>query len=479
MKHSLQLEMNFTDSEENRFQENLNRGNFVMLIEVNAPTREFELKVGHERLRELEFEVLKIKDIPTGIAFIDNNNSADTWHVADFAAGLVERQRDQNLIYLSGRNRTLPEMIESARLCEINGFLNIVPVSGDHVIGENCKATAKRTFTESVNLLHHLQSSKSTVLLPGAVVNPFQYIPDNLYGQLFKMVKKLNFGANFLVTHLGWDMLKLQELRWYLNCRNLYYPTIARLMLLTPESSEKIIQGKIPGVHISRGFRQLLESELRYSYNQFEAAQWRRLQLQAAGCRLMGYSGIQVAGLDSPAKINTTAIKISRALNEFTDFAIWKKEYFEYLAKTEMAPVPYCFYLFEDIAGNKLLPPTHVTTLAELPACHRGEKFNYRLKKFLFPHANKQHAREHFISKKIFVGCRECSSCRLPLTQYICPETCPKGLANGPCGGARPDGKCEVGDFECIHNTIMRLAAWHNNYDQLENDYIAPAIKKS
>jgi methylenetetrahydrofolate reductase (NADH) len=478
MEHGLQLEMNFSDMSGNRLQENLNRGDFVMLTEISSPGRDLELSVGHSRLRELEFAISKIDTMPAGIAFIDKGNSVDTWHVADFAAGLVEQQRDNHIIYLSGKNSDMANMIESANLCEVNGFRNLVPVSGDHVIGENSKATAKRSFTESVHLLQYLRRHKNHNIWPGAVVNPFQYIPDNLYGQLFKMVKKLNLGANFLVTDFGWDMLKFQELRWYLNSRNLYYPTIARLMLLTPESVDKIIRDAIPGVHISHGFRQLLESELRYSYNQFEAAQWRRLQIQAAGCRLMGYSGIQIAGLDSPAKINTAAIKISRALDEFADFAAWQQEYFNYLAKTEMAPFPHCFYLFENMTGTELHPAAHITTLAELPKCHRREKLNYKLKKFLFPHAHKQNASEHFISKKIFAGCRECSFCRLPMTQYICPETCPKGLANGPCGGAKPDGQCEVGDFECIHNTIMRLASWNQELDCLENDYIEPALKK-
>ena len=41
---------------------------------------------------------------------------------------------------------------------------------------------------------------------------------------------------------------------------------------------------------------------------------------------------------------------------------------------------------------------------------------------------------EH-LSKHAVVGCESCGQCRLGETLYICPETCPKGLANGPCGG--------------------------------------------
>jgi len=42
-------------------------------------------------------------------------------------------------------------------------------------------------------------------------------------------------------------------------------------------------------------------------------------------------------------------------------------------------------------------------------------------------------------------------------TLYICPETCPKGLANGPCGGTSLD-RCEFGDRECVHSAKYRLA---------------------
>ena len=41
-------------------------------------------------------------------------------------------------------------------------------------------------------------------------------------------------------------------------------------------------------------------------------------------------------------------------------------------------------------------------------------------------------------------GCRMCAQCALPTTAYACPQSCPKQLRNGPCGGAMPDGGCEV-----------------------------------
>lgn len=41
-------------------------------------------------------------------------------------------------------------------------------------------------------------------------------------------------------------------------------------------------------------------------------------------------------------------------------------------------------------------------------------------------------------------ACSMCGECTLFLTGGYCPNTlCPKGLQNGPCGGAK-DGKCEI-----------------------------------
>jgi hypothetical protein len=52
-------------------------------------------------------------------------------------------------------------------------------------------------------------------------------------------------------------------------------------------------------------------------------------------------------------------------------------------------------------------------------------------------------AAEERVKADLF-GCRMCGQCTLPVTGYACPMSCPKELRNGPCGGVRLDGGCEV-----------------------------------
>ena len=55
------------------------------------------------------------------------------------------------------------------------------------------------------------------------------------------------------------------------------------------------------------------------------------------------------------------------------------------------------------------------------------------------------------VSKEAIFGCRMCGQCILRLTGMTCPMTCPKFLRNGPCGGVRSGGYCEVyPDRRCI-----------------------------
>ena len=46
-------------------------------------------------------------------------------------------------------------------------------------------------------------------------------------------------------------------------------------------------------------------------------------------------------------------------------------------------------------------------------------------------------------------GCQACGNCVLGHMEYVCPQTCPKQMRNGPCGGTHL-GRCEVVDQPCI-----------------------------
>ena len=48
------------------------------------------------------------------------------------------------------------------------------------------------------------------------------------------------------------------------------------------------------------------------------------------------------------------------------------------------------------------------------------------------------------LTKGPIFDCRMCGQCVLHSTGMTCPMTCPKNLRNGPCGGVRIDGNCEV-----------------------------------
>ena len=53
--------------------------------------------------------------------------------------------------------------------------------------------------------------------------------------------------------------------------------------------------------------------------------------------------------------------------------------------------------------------------------------------------------------KGLLFDCRMCGQCVLSSTGMSCPMNCPKSLRNGPCGGVRADGSCEVKpDMPCV-----------------------------
>lgn len=468
----IQLELNF-DSTRNRFKEWLDAGRFFILIEVDGPAPDQSVKAALRRASELEYAVYESDQDTAGLALSVPTGPNACGRLIDFAAGLWKDRRDKSLLSLSGRDVTLDRLVETALLAKNAGYPNLVPVSGDGIPGDRAAARGKRRigFTESVHVLHHLQQLKEAEIFPGCVVNPFKYVETGSLAQYHKLIKKINFGANYAITQFGWDARKSQELRWYLDQRSLPLPTIARLTLLTPETLSEINDGKWPGVQIPPDLRAILEKESRFSRGQFESAQWRRLQLQIAGAYHLGYSGAQIAGLASPRRARVLFRHVREAMEEFKTFEDWRDEYVEHVGRIDLAPYPQRFLLYEDLLTKAHCEERPVFQPMNIPPLTRWESLRLRLLKKLFRDADQRVASEGYISKKMLVGCRGCRQCRLPGTHYLCPELCPKGLSNGPCGGAKLDGTCELRDEPCLHERRFRLAYWLNDLEPLERDY--------
>ena len=81
--------------------------------------------------------------------------------------------------------------------------------------------------------------------------------------------------------------------------------------------------------------------------------------------------------------------------------------------------------------------------------------------------------RAEFAFKSPVYGCQACGNCVLPDMQYVCPQTCPKQLRNGPCGGTS-DGQCEViPEKPCIWVGVYERAKAAGELDSLKV-YVPP-----
>ena len=81
-----------------------------------------------------------------------------------------------------------------------------------------------------------------------------------------------------------------------------------------------------------------------------------------------------------------------------------------------------------------------------------------------------------FVEKRVkgfMFDCRMCGQCVLSSTGMSCPMNCPKQLRNGPCGGVRANGNCEVEpDMPCVW-----VKAWEGSRNMAHGDNIL-AVQK-
>lgn len=71
------------------------------------------------------------------------------------------------------------------------------------------------------------------------------------------------------------------------------------------------------------------------------------------------------------------------------------------------------------------------------------------------------------LTKGWLLDSQNCGQCIVGFTGLSCPMNCPKEMRNGPCGGVRADGRCEIRpDMTCVW-----VLAWEGNKVLREDSY--------
>lgn len=329
--------------------------------------------------------------------------------------------------------------------------------------------------------------NKPTHFFAGCVVSPFKRTEAEVMTQYYKLEKKIKAGhAKFVVTQLGYDMRKFQELLMYMKERHLDVPVIGNIFVLTFGLAKMIYHNDFPGCVMTEKMYREMEALRDNSSDKGRLSNLDRAAKMYAIMKGLGFAGVHIGG---------------QCLNaERLDYILTKgEEYFghwqDFLSEFDYPLENGFYYYMKDDATGLNLPQKaeHGDAKKYRPASplyhlsNLVHKVAFVPQKGLFPlirrsymKLDQKNAKDRFhgpehIAKMLLYDCKDCGDCVLPNIAFLCPMSrCPKTQRNGPCGGSR-DGWCEVhyGKRKCIYvRAYERLKKSHREHEL--KDVIVP-----
>lgn len=148
----------------------------------------------------------------------------------------------------------------------------------------------------TLQLIETMNHSQDTAdFFAGAVVSPFKKTEGEVMSQYYKLKKKIASGAKFVISQLGYDARKWDELRRYMN---LYHPTtplIGNVYVLSTPAAKLMNQNRIPGCVVTDQLvNTLKEDDTRYTTKK-EGYLLRAAKLYAL-LKGLQYDGVTIGG---------------------------------------------------------------------------------------------------------------------------------------------------------------------------------------
>jgi methylenetetrahydrofolate reductase (NADPH) len=368
------------------------------------------------------------------------------------------------------------------------GLHNVFALTGDYPTArpgsaEPPAAVFDLDSVQLVRLIDELRRSGAPFHIAVAV-SPFKWTEADCVYQYLKLEKKLAAGADCAITQVGWDARKFAELKRWLDERGLPVPLLGNVYVLGPRAAERMAGGQPPGCWVSPALLERVRAESRAPDGGLRA-RLERAARTVAVLRGLGYAGAYIGGTHDAEQVQwivrraetlapqweTCAAELDFGRDGFYayDDVPWGPEAPRAGKPTqpaEPAPAPRSAFIPRALdALGGLVPVTRDT------AIRRGL---VRLARVVDrrPTAAKLLERVEMAVKQPAFGCQACGNCVLGHLEYVCPQTCPKQLRNGPCGGTDM-GRCEVVDQPCIWNQVYERAAGAGRVDDLRV-YVPP-----
>ncbi len=305
-------------------------------------------------------------------------------------------------------------------------------------------------------------------------VSPFKYVEADCVYQYLKLEKKIAAGADCAITQVGWDSRKFRELMRYLRERGLTIPVLGNVYVLGPRAAEKMARGEPPGCWVSPALLERVRAESA-APDKGLRARLERAARTVAVLRGLGYAGAYIGGTHDAEQVAW----IVRRGEELAPR--WEE-----LAEELNFGAPGGFYLDEQAHGRghesvtraaSTLLPRILDAMGRLFGVTRETPLRRLLRALCGwaarrPRVARGVERLELLVKQPLFGCQACGNCVLGHMEYVCPQTCPKQMRNGPCGGTA-FGRCEVVDQPCIWGAVYERATSSQRVSELRL-YIPP-----
>jgi methylenetetrahydrofolate reductase (NADPH) len=326
------------------------------------------------------------------------------------------------------------------------------------------------------------KGQEPTSFCKGVVVSPFKYLESELMMQYFKLQRKVAAGAEYVITQVGYDARKFQELLMFMRRQGLDLPVLGNVFVPTPKVARLMNQGKIPGVELPDPYYQELQDD-------FQAGSEGRKKILARAARLLcvlkglGYAGAHLGGPGLTFAEFDYILAEQEARQgdwpEFaTEFSSWPRDSF--------------FYFQEDPdSGLNLAEPCSLASAEH--SMHYG--FSRWFHELAFAEGGRWCSRfallcqrldqggyggwldrfEHFV-KFLLYHCQNCGDCTLAELAFLCPQSgCAKSILNGACGGSR-NGWCEVypGRRRCLYVLVYERLKGAGLLQTMREGFVPP-----